>query len=59
MIFASIIAYFKDRMAKQAEFLRLLDEINSLSDRDLRDLRADRMEMIRHARQQVYGAQAV
>ena len=58
MIFASLISYFKNRMAKQAEFLRLMAEIDNLSDRDLRDLRADRLEMIRHAREQVYGIKA-
>lgn len=50
MIFVGLIAHIKDRLAKHAEFQRLIREIDSLSDRDLRDLRADRMEMVRHAR---------
>ncbi|WP_448953971.1 hypothetical protein [Labrys neptuniae] len=58
MIFVGLIAHIKDRLAKHAEFQRLIREIDSLSDRDLRDLRADRMEMVRHARLQVYGAKA-
>ncbi|WP_413991870.1 hypothetical protein ACMDCR_07190 [Labrys okinawensis] len=55
MIFASLIAHLKDRMAKRAEFRRLVAEINSLSNGDLVDLRADRSDMIRYAHQQVYG----
>lgn len=58
MLFVGLIAHIKDRLAKRAEFRRLVAEINTLSDRDLLDLRADRMEMIRYARQQAYGAQA-
>ncbi|WP_174247445.1 hypothetical protein [Methylocapsa sp. S129] len=55
MIFAGIIAQFKDRLAKRAEFLRLIDDINSLSNSDLIDMRADRAEMIHHAYQEIYG----
>ncbi len=56
MIFASIIAHFKDRLAKRAEFRRLVAEINSLSNSDLTDLRADRTDMVRYAYTQVYGS---
>ncbi|GLS18368.1 hypothetical protein GCM10007874_13850 [Labrys miyagiensis] len=55
MIFVSLIAHLKDRMAKHAEFRRLVAEINSLSNSDLVDLRADRTDMIRYAHHQVYG----
>jgi len=58
MLFAGLIAHFKDRLAKRAEYRRLVAEIESLSNRDLTDLRADRIDMIRHAHQQVYGAKA-
>jgi hypothetical protein len=57
MLFAAIITHLKDRLAKRAEFRRLVAEINTLSERDLSDLRADRAEMIYHARHQVYGGQ--
>lgn len=57
MIFVSLIAHLKDRLAKRAEFRRLVAEINSLSNSDLVDLRADRTDMIRYAHQQVYGGQ--
>jgi hypothetical protein len=58
MIFVSLVAHLKDRLAKRAEFRRQLAEINTLSDRDLQDLRADRVEMIRYAHNEVYGASA-
>ena len=38
MIFASIIAHIKDRLAKRARFRRMIDEINSLTSADLTDL---------------------
>ncbi|CAM5772385.1 hypothetical protein LMIY3S_03826 [Labrys miyagiensis] len=55
MIFAGLIAHIKDHLAKRAEFRRLVAEINTLSNSDLVDLRADRSEMIRYAHQQIYG----
>jgi hypothetical protein len=55
MIFVSLVAHLKDRLAKRAEFRRLVAEIQSLSDRDIADLRADRSDMVRYARHQVYG----
>jgi hypothetical protein len=55
MIFASLIAHLKDRLAKRAQYRRLVAEINSLSSRDLVDLRADRTDMLRGAWQEVYG----
>ncbi len=56
MLFVGLIAHIKDRLAKRSEFRRLIAEIDTLSERDLVDLRADRTEMVRHARWQVYGA---
>ncbi len=56
MLFVGLIAHIKDRLAKRAEFRRLVAEIDTLSPRDLVDLRADRSDMIRSAYQQVYGA---
>ena len=55
MIFASIIAHLKDRLAKRVEFRRLVTEINTLTQSDLTDLNADRGDMIHGAYQQVYG----
>jgi hypothetical protein len=55
MTFSGVIAHIKDRRAKRAQFVRLVGEINSLSTRDLVDIRGDRTEMLRHAYQEIYG----
>jgi hypothetical protein len=51
----NIITYAQDRFAKRRQYNRLANEIASLSQRDLADLRADRGEMLRHAYQKIYG----
>ena len=51
----NLFAYAQDRLAKRRQYNRLADEILSLSQRDLVDLRADRGEMLRHARKSIYG----
>jgi hypothetical protein len=58
MIFASVIAQIKGRLARQAEFRRVIGEINALSNADLVDIRADRAEMIHHAYLEIYGNRA-
>jgi hypothetical protein len=58
MTLTGIFAQIKDRRAKRAQFLRMVDEINSLSHSDLVDIRADRTEMLRHAYLEVYGDRA-
>jgi len=55
MIIRNLIANAQDRIAKRRQFNRLANEIASLSQRDLADLRADRSDMLRHAYQTVYG----
>jgi hypothetical protein len=55
MTFAGIVAQIKGRLAKRAEFRRLVDDINSLSSNDLIDMRANRTEMIHRAYLEVYG----
>jgi hypothetical protein len=55
MIFSSIISRAADRLAKRRRYNRMVDEIESLSSRDLADIRGDKTEMLRHARRQVYG----
>jgi hypothetical protein len=55
MLFSSLIAHIKDRLAKRAEFNRMLSQINSFSNEDLSDMRASRAEMIHQAYRQVYG----
>lgn len=55
MLFAGIIAELRNRLAKRREYRRLVDEILSLSDRDIADLRGDRQEMLFNVRREVYG----
>ena len=55
MMFSGLIAQIKDRLAKRAEFNRIVSEINSFSNEDLTDMRASRAEMIHQAYRQVYG----
>ena len=55
MIFSSLIAGAQNRLAKRREYNRLVAEIEGLSSRDLVDMRADRSEMLYHARRKVYG----
>jgi hypothetical protein len=51
----NLITYAQTRIEKRREFNRLANEIASLSQRDLADLRADRGEMLRHAYRKIYG----
>jgi hypothetical protein len=54
-MFSGLIAQIKGRLAKRAEFNRLVSQINSFSNDDLADMRASRAEMIHQAYRQVYG----
>ena len=58
MTFSGIIAQIKDRRAKRAQFLRIADEINAMSQHDLADIRGDRTEMLRSAYLEIYGERA-
>ncbi|MGO4834087.1 hypothetical protein AB4144_17650 [Rhizobiaceae sp. 2RAB30] len=55
MIFSTLVARTQDRLAKRAKYRRLVAEIESMSTRDLVDLRADRSEMLHQAYRSVYG----
>jgi hypothetical protein len=55
MLLAALIARLQDSLAKRARYRRLVAEIDSLSQRDLVDLRADRGDMLEAAYHQVYG----
>jgi hypothetical protein len=55
MIFSNLFAQLKSRLAKRAEFRRLVGDINSLSTNDLIDMRANRAEMVHQAYLEVYG----
>lgn len=46
---------FKTRIAKRARYHRMVEEIKSLTPRDLADFNGDRQEMLRAAYTEVYG----
>lgn len=55
MLLTTLIARVQDSLAKRARYRRLVAEIESLSARDLADIRGDRGEMLANAYKQVYG----
>ena len=55
MIFASIIANIPAFLAKRREYRRRVAEIENLSQRDITELGADRGDMLRDVRREIYG----
>jgi len=55
MIFSNLVTHAKSRINKRLRYNRLVAEIESLTNRDLVDMGADRGEMLRHAYLDVYG----
>lgn len=55
MILENFIARTRDGIAKRRRYNQLVSEINSLSERDLADMRASRSEMLYQVRQQFFG----
>lgn len=45
----------QNRFARRRQYKRLVAEIDTLTPRDLTDIRADRSELLYRAYQQVYG----
>lgn len=43
------------RLAKRKRYNQLVNEINSLTDRDLVDMNGNRSEMLRHVREEIFG----
>ena len=54
MILTSLIATLRIRLAKRAQYLKLVKEIESMTYRDLCDIRADRNDLLIAAWNQVY-----
>ncbi len=54
-MFDSIIRKTRDSIAKRRRYVRMVEEIQGLSHRDLADIRGNRSEMLRHAYLEVYG----
>ena len=55
MIFSNIIARTQSRLARHRRYRQLVDEITSLTDRDLADFNGNRTDMLRTAYRDVYG----
>ena len=54
----SLISTFRKQIDDRRRYNRALAEIESLTQRDLADLRADPIEMARHAYASIYGKAA-
>jgi uncharacterized protein YjiS (DUF1127 family) len=55
MFFSNLVRHAKSRIDKRVRYSRLVAEIESLTNRDLSDMGADRGEMLRHAYLDIYG----
>jgi hypothetical protein len=55
MIFSNLVKHARTRFEKHMRYSRLVAEIEGLTARDLADMGADRGEMLRHARLDVFG----
>jgi len=55
MLLTTLIVRLQESLARRVRYHRLVAEIESLSQRELVDLRADRADMIAAAYRQVYG----
>jgi hypothetical protein len=50
-----LVSRARDGLAKRKRYNQLVNEIQSLTDRDLADIRGNRTDMLRAARKQIYG----
>lgn len=55
MIFRNLIDQTRGRIEKRRRYIRMIEEIQGMSNRDLADIRGNRAEMLRHAYLEVYG----
>ena len=56
MIFSSLFSNLRHAHAKRARYLKLVAEIEALSERDLADFNGNRAAMLAHAWQETYGS---
>ena len=54
-MFDNLVSRACDSIAKRKRYNQMVDEIHSLNDRDLADMRASRSEMLYQVRRQIYG----
>jgi hypothetical protein len=55
MLFTDLIVSAQRRLEKRRRFNRLAAEIQGLSPRELSDMHADRHQMMRELRSEIYG----
>lgn len=55
MIFDNLVTRARQSMAKRRRYNQLVSEIESMSERDLADIRASRSEMLYQVRREIYG----
>ena len=55
MFFSGFINSARDRIERRRRYIRMVEEIQNLSNRDLADIRGNRADMLRHAYLEVYG----
>lgn len=55
MIFRDLMNHARGRISRRLRYNRMVEEIQSLTSRDLADMGGDRGEMLRHAYLDVYG----
>lgn len=54
-MFTNLVTRARDRIEKRRRYVRMIEEIQNLSHRDLADIRGNRDEMLRNAYLEVYG----
>ena len=54
-MFSSLVRTARDRVAKRRRYNQLVDEIMSMSQRDLADINGNRTDMLAEAHREVYG----
>lgn len=55
MVFNGLLKDARARLAKRRRYNQLVDEINSLSERDLADMNGNRSEMLYQAHREIFG----
>ncbi len=55
MFFENLFSRARDSIAKRRRYNQLVNEIQSLSDRDLADMNGSRAEMLYNVRREIFG----
>lgn len=54
-MFNTLVSRAQNHLDKRRRYNRAVDEIMSLSDRDVADMRADRSQMLHEVKRQIFG----